>query len=196
MYPLTVLTGNYSLCTEYHAVFLLVAESAEYSLYLVLSVGDGSFLASACEHFIGVVVMMFVVVIVAAAGAVRTVVVVVLMLVVVVVVMLMLVVVMVVMLMLVVVMVVMLMFIIVIVVMMLMLVVVMVVMLMFIIVIVVVMMMLGFLKKLLQLIIKGVFLRHSVNELLAGKLIPLGRHNGGGSVQFFHDSNSLAYLFL
>jgi len=195
VYPLTVLTGYDTLRTEDDSELLLVAETAENSLDLILSVSVGSFLAPAGEYFVSMVVMMMlVVVIVTAAGAVRTVVVVVFMFVMIVMFML---VVIVMMLMLVMVMivtaagavrtviVVMFMFIMVVMMVMLMLIVV---------IIVVVMMMFSLLEKLLKLVIEGVLLCHGVNKLLTGELIPLGSNNRRGSVQLLHDSNSFADL--
>jgi hypothetical protein len=159
VYPLAVSTCNDTLCTEYHSILLLIAESFESGLYLLSSISSCSFPAPAGENFVSMVVMMFVIVVMVmtAAGAVRTVIVVMFMLLIVVVVM-------------------MLMLLIVVVVMMLMLfIMVMVVMLMlFIMVMVVVMIVMSSLfKKLLQLIVKCVLLSHSVNELLACELVPL-----------------------
>ena len=198
VYPLTVLTGYDTLRTEDDSELFLVAETAENSLDLILSVSVGSFLAPAGEYFVSmVVVMMLVVVIVTAAGAVRTVVVMVFMFVMIVMMVMFMLVVIVMMLMLVMVMivtaagavrtviVVMFMFIMVVMMVMLMLIVV---------IIVVVMMMFSLLEKLLKLVIEGVLLCHGVNKLLTGELIPLGSNNRRGSVQLLHDSNSFADL--
>ena len=75
VYPLAVLAGNYALCSEYHAVLLLVSESFKSGGYLLSRVGVGSLNAPACEHLIGM--MVVVVMVMASAGAVRAVVVVV-----------------------------------------------------------------------------------------------------------------------
>ena len=195
VYPLAVLTGYDALCTENDTVLLFVTEAAEYSADLVLSVGVGSLSSPACEYLVSVVMMMFVVMvmIVTAAGAVRTVVVMMLMLIVVVVVFMLVMVVVVV-------------FIVIVVVaaagavrtvVVVMLMLVMIVMMVFMfIVIVVVMMVLSLFKELFELVVEGILLGHSVNELLAGELIPVGSNNRCGGVELLHDRYSLADLLL
>ena len=187
MYPAAVLTGYYTLRTEYNAVSSFVAESVEDRVDLVLSVGIRSFSAPAREYVIYMVVVMFVIVvmIVTATGAVRTVIVVVFMLVVIVMVMLVIVImvvaaagavrtVVVVMFMLVVVMVMVFVFI----------------------MIMMVVMMLCFLKKLLELIIEGVLLSHSVNELLSCELIPLGSNDRCSRIELLETLYTFVYLIL
>ena len=167
VYPLTVLAGNDSLGTEHDTELFLVSKRVESCFYSLGSICAWSFLAPACEYFVGVVMMMIVVmvVIVTAAGAVRTVVVMMFMLVMVMVAVL---IVLVMMLVLVVVMVAV--FIIVVVMLMLI-----VVVMMFVLIMVVVVMMLVtcLLEKSLELVVECVFLSHSLNELLSCELVPL-----------------------
>ena len=189
--PLTVLAGNYALCSEYHAVLLFVSEGFKCGSYLLSRVAFRSLNAPACKYFISMVVVMMIV-IVAAAGAVRTVVVVMmfmLVLVIMVVVMMMFMLVLVIM----VVVVMMLMLVLII-----MVVVVMMFVLVLIIVVVVVMMlmlMLSLFKKSLQLIIESVLLSHSVNKLLTCELIPLSCNDRSNGIELLEASYYLVYLF-
>ena len=172
VYPLAVLAGNYALCSEYHAVLLLVSESFKSGGYLLSRVGVGSLNAPACEHLIGM--MVVVVMVMASAGAVRVMVVMMLVLVLIVMVMVVM------MLMLVLIVMVM-------VVMMLVLVLVLMVM-------VVMMLMLSLFKKSLQLVIKGILLSHSVNKLLACELVPLSCNDRSYRVERLQTGNDLVYL--
>ncbi len=148
VYPLTVLAGNDSLGTEHDTELFLVSKRVESCFYSLGSICAGSFLAPACEYFVGVVMMIVVViVIVTAAGAVRTVVVMMFMLVMVMVAML------------------------IVLVMMFMLV--MVVVAVLIVVVVVMMLVTCLLEKSLELVVECVFLSHSLNELLSCELVPL-----------------------
>ena len=173
MYPLAVLTGYDALCTEDNAVGLLVAESIENRGYLVLSVGIGSFSAPACEYIVSVVVVMMfvlVVMVVTATGAVRT-------------------------------MIVMMMLVLIVVVMMFMLMVVVMIMIVTAAgavrtVIVVVMMMLSLLEELLQLIVKGVLLSHSINELLSCELIPLRSYDRCSGIELLEALYAFVDLIL
>jgi len=197
MYPAAVLTGYYTLRTEYNAVSSFVAESVEDRGYLVLSVGIRSFSAPAREYVICMVVVMFVIVvmIVTAAGAVRTVIVVVFMLVVIVMMMFVFIMIMVVMLVVVIMVVAAAGAVRTVVVVMFMLVVVMVMVFVFIMIMMVVMM-LCFLKKLLELIIEGVLLSHSVNELLSCELIPLGSNDRCSRIELLETLYTFVYLIL
>ena len=178
VYPLTVLARNYALCAEHDTVGRLVGQSLESGSYSLDSVRAGSLGAPAGEHLVGVVMMMLVVVVmvmvVTAAGAVGTVVVVVLVFMVVMMLMLMVVVM------------VMMMFVLVLMVML--------------VIIVVVMMMLmvvvSFVEQCLELVAERVLLRHSVNELTARELVPLGSYHGSLLVEPANELNSLAELLL
>lgn len=201
--PLTVLAGNYALCSEYHAVLLFVSEGFKCGSYLLSRVAFRSLNAPACKYFISMVVVMMIVV-VAAAGAVRTVVVVMmfmLVLVIMVVVVMMFVLVLVIMVM-VVMMFVLVLIIMVMVMMMLMLVLVImiIVVMMFVFVLVIMvmvmmMLMLSLFKKSLQLIIESVLLSHSVNKLLTCELIPLSCNDRSNGIELLEASYYLVYLF-
>ncbi len=187
--PLTVLAGNYALCSEYHAVLLFVSEGFKCGSYLLSRVAFRSLNAPACKYFISMVVVMMIV-IVAAAGAVRTVVMVMMMFMLVLIIMV--VVVMMFMLVLVIMVVVVMMF-------MLVLIIMVVVMMMFVLVLimvmVVMMLMLSLFKKSLQLIIESVLLSHSVNKLLTCELIPLSCNDRSNGIELLEASYYLVYLF-
>ena len=210
VYPLAVLAGNYALCSEYHAVLLLVSESFKSGGYLLSRVGVGSLNAPACEHLIGMMVMV-VVMVMASAGAVRAVVVVVmLVLIVVVMVVMMLVLILIVMVMVVMMLVLVLIVVVMVVVMLVLVLIVMVVMMLMFVLIVMVVMMLMFVfivmvmvvmmlvlslfKKSLQLVIKGILLSHSVNKLLACELVPLSCNDRSYRVERLQAGNDLVYL--
>ncbi len=179
VYPLTVLAGNDSLGTEHDTELFLVSKRVESCFYSLGSICAGSFLAPACEYFVGVVMMMIVVVVVTAAGAVRTVVVMMFMLVMVVVAVL------------------------IVVVMMFMLVMVMVavlimVVMMFMLIMVVVVMMLvtSLLEKSLELVVECVFLSHSLNELLSCELVPLCCYDRSCRIESLELLNDFVELIL
>ena len=173
VYPLTVLAGNDSLGTEHDTELFLVSKRVESCFYSLGSICAGSFLAPACEYFVGVVVMMIVVVIVTAAGAVRTVVVMMFMLVMVMVaVLIVLVVVMVAVLI--------------------------VVVMMFLLIMVMVVMMLVtcLLEKSLELVVECVFLSHSLNELLSCELVPLCCYDRSCRIESLELLNDFVELIL
>ncbi len=188
VYPLTVLAGNDSLGTEHDTELFLVSKRVESCFYSLWSICAGSFLAPACEYFVGVVMMMIVVVVVTAAGAVRTVVVMMFMLVMVMVAMLI-----VVMVMFVLVMVVVAVFIMVVVMLMLI-----VVVMMFVLIMVVVVMMLVtcLLEKSLELVVECVFLSHSLNELLSCELVPLCCYDRSCRIESLELLNDFVELIL
>ncbi len=181
VYPLTVLAGNDSLGTEHDTELFLVSKRVESCFYSLGSICARSFLAPACEYFVGVVVMMIVVVVVVvtAAGAVRTVVVMMFMLVMVVVAVLIVVV---------------MMFVLVVVVV----AVLIVVMVMFVLVMVVVVMMLVtcLLEKSLELVVECVFLSHSLNELLSCELVPLCCYDRSCRIESLELFNDFVELIL
>ncbi len=171
VYPLTVLAGNDSLGTEHDTELFLVSKRVESCFYSLGSICAGSFLAPACEYFVGVVMMIVVViVIVTAAGAVRTVVVMMFMLVMVMVAML------------------------IVLVMMFMLV--MVVVAVLIVVVVVMMLVTCLLEKSLELVVECVFLSHSLNELLSCELVPLCCYDRSCRIESLELLNDFVELIL
>ncbi len=180
VYPLTVLAGNDSLGTEHDTELFLVSKRVESCFYSLGSICAWSFLAPACEYFVGVVMMIVVmVVIVTAAGAVQTVVVMMFMLV-----MVMVAVLIVVVMMFVLVVVMVAVFIMV------------VVMFMLIMVVVVMMLVTGLLEKSLELVVECVFLSHSLNELLSCELVPLCCYDRSCRIESLELLNDFVELIL